>query len=188
MDAWPLDEFHIDNELLARVLTADDAASVFEVVRRNEHHLMEFMHWMVPDYSLQMAEEFIEATRKSIENKEHLGFGIFRRDRLLGVIGFVSFDWKARKTEIGYWIDKDEQGKGIISRASRYLIDYAFDGLDLNRIEIRCSSENLRSAAIPKRLGFRFEGHLRQSEFRNGKLHDFLTFGLLRSDRKPAEN
>jgi ribosomal-protein-serine acetyltransferase len=55
-------------------------------------------------------------------------------------------------------------------------------GLGMNRIEIRCSAENIRSAAIPKRFGFTQEGRLRQRELRQERLHDFLIFGLLRSE------
>jgi len=62
------------------------------------------------------------------------------------------------------------------------LIDFAFRELELNRIEIRCSSENSRSAAIPQRLGFTREGLLRMAEFRNGRLHDFEIYGLLASE------
>jgi ribosomal-protein-serine acetyltransferase len=76
-------------------------------------------------------------------------------------------------------MDRAEEGKGIISAACRVLIGYAFDELHLNRAEIRCATSNLRSAAIPERLGFRKEGVLRQSEFRDGQLHDFSIYGLL---------
>jgi ribosomal-protein-serine acetyltransferase len=94
----------------------------------------------------------------------------------------VKFSWHARRTELGYWIAQNEEGKGTISKACKLLIDYAFAELDLNRIEIRCSVENTRSAAIPERLGFTLEGVLRQSHMRNGRLHDFSIYGLLRSE------
>ncbi len=140
------------------------------------------MHWIVPDYSLEMAEEFIQRAIKNVDEKESLGVGIFDTNKMLGSVGYTSFDWKARRTEIGYWVDKELEGRGVVSRVCSRLIDHAFDELDLNRIEIRCSTENARSAAIPQRLGFVQEGLLRQSEFRNGRLHDFLIFGLLRDE------
>ena len=65
-------------------------------------------------------------------------------------------------------------------------MEWVFDDLAFNRIEIRCSAENLRSAAIPQRFGFKLEGHLRQAEMRNGKLHDFLIYGLLASEWSAA--
>ena len=64
------------------------------------------------------------------------------------------------------------------------LVDHAFHEMGLNRIEIRCAADNYRSSAIPERLGFNKEGVLRQSEFRDGRLHDFNIFGLLAAEWK----
>ena len=174
--------FGIGTEITMRELSLDDAQAVFDVVRRNHHHLKSYMHWASPAYSLESAREFIQQNQVNRAERKTLGLGIFRGARLIGSIGFVNFDWLAMKTELGYWISSDEEGKGIVSRACRVLIDFAFDELKMNRIEIRCSSENLRSAAIPIRLGFQKEGRLRQSEFRNGRLHDFDIYGLLASE------
>ena len=183
MDIELRSEFRLDDEITLRAWQESHIERGFEVVMRNREHLQQFMHWMSDDYSMESSRKFMtEGIAKRIA-KESLGLGIFRGDDLIGSIGFVSFDWRSRRTEIGYWISKDEEGKGVISRATKLLIDHAFDELNMNRIEIRCSSENIRSAAVPERLGFRKEGHLRQAEFRNGRAHDFLIYGLLREDR-----
>lgn len=174
--------FRLDNGIVLREFLPQDAEAVFEAVTRNYDHLKAFMHWASPDYSLRLAEEFIEQAQANRQDRKTLGIGIFRGDKLIGATGFVNFDWLAMKAEIGYWIAQDEEGKGIISSACRMLLDFAFNELKMNRIEIRCSSENARSSAIPKRLGFQKEGLLRQSEFRNGRLHDFEVYGLLASE------
>ena len=180
-------EFHVRDDIILRTFRRSDAEAVFEAVDRNRGHLQPFMHWMTPDYSPESAREFIENSIATVQEKKGQGFGIFREKRFIGSIGFVHFDWKARKTEIGYWIDKAEEGKGIISAVCKLLLEYAFGELGLNRVEIRCSSLNLRSAAIPQRFGFRKEGVLRQAEFRNGRLHDFNLYGLL-ADEWRARN
>lgn len=182
MDAWEINSFQIDDEVTLRRFCEDDVEEVFRIVHRNSDHLIEFMHWMSPDYSLESAREFINRAIEPVSKSGALGFGIFRGQHLIGSIGFVYFDDLAAKTEIGYWIDREEQGRGIVSKACQKLIDWAFEDLNLNRIEIRCSSLNKRSSAIPERFGFTLEGRLRESEYRNGKLHDFLIFGLLRSE------
>lgn len=182
MDAWAVTSFRIDDEIELRQFTPDDVDIVFAAVSRDAEHLMEFMHWMVPDYSREMSRDFLNSSIENRDKRESLGYGILKSGMLVGSIGFVAFDWRSKSTEIGYWIDSREEGKGIVSRATKRLIDYAFSELDINRIEIRCAVENLRSAAIPERLGFKKEGCLRQSQFRNGKLHDFLVFGLLQSE------
>lgn len=174
--------FRLDNEVFLREFEADDAEIVYETVIANFEHLQRFMHWIVPDYNVDSARQFIAQTLASRVEKRSLGFGIFREERFIGSIGFTTFDWAAKKTEIGYWLAADEQGKGIITESCRRLIDLAISEMGMNRIEIRCSSKNLRSSAIPKKLGFRQEGYLRQAEFRNGELHDFEIYGVLAAE------
>ncbi len=176
--------FKIDSEVRLRELTLEDARAVFDVVTANRDHLSPFMHWMTPGYSIDSAQAFIQQATEKRAARKSLSLGIFRAERFIGSIGFVYFDWVAGKAEIGYWISADEEGKGIVTASARLLIDFAFRELELNRIEIRCSSENSRSAAIPQRLGFTREGLLRMAEFRNGRLHDFEIYGLLASEWK----
>ena len=182
MDIELKTEFLLDDEITLRAWEETDIERGFDAVTRNREHLQQFMHWMSPEYSIESSRKFMTDGIAKRESKESLGLGIFRGDKLLGSVGFVKFDWTPRRTEIGYWISKDEEGKGIITRATKLLIDYAFDELDMNRVEIRCSTENIRSAAVPERLGFKKEGHLRQAEFRNGHMHDFYIYGLLREE------
>ena len=182
MDIELRTRFRLDDEITLRAWEERDIERGFDAVMRNREHLQEFMHWMSPDYSIESSRQFISEGIAKRKAKETLGLGIFRGEDLIGSIGFVKFDWNSRRTEIGYWISKDDEGKGIITRATKLLIDYAFGDLDMNRIEIRCSAENVRSAAVPERLSFKKEGQLRQAEFRNGRLHDFCIYGLLRED------
>lgn len=182
MDPFTLEKIDIGDGITLRRFKDDDASEIHLVLTRNVDHLTPYMQWMVPDYSLDMARDFICRSNKATEAKELLGFGIYLNEVLVGSVGFVYFDWKAARTEIGYWIDREYQGKGIVSNGCKALLDLAFNDLELNRVEIRCSSRNVKSAAIPRRFGFRLEGHLRQSEFRNGEFHDFFVFGMLRSE------
>lgn len=185
MDPKPLKTyFKLSDEIVLRTFSADDAEVVYSSVIQDRNHLKTYMHWMTDDYSLGSAREFLARSIQTAADRENLGLGIFRGEELIGSIGFVSFDWKSRKTEIGYWIASREEGKGIVSKACTLLIEYAFGELGMNRIEIRCSTENVRSAAIPERLGFTREGVLRESEIRNGRLQDFAVYGLLAREWK----
>ncbi len=174
--------FELDDGIVLRQFRTGDAEAVYSAVKSNYRHLREYMQWMVPEYSIDHAKEFIALSTEAAKEKKSLGFGIFEGGKLIGSIGFVNFDHLARRTEIGYWIDQSYEGKGIISRSCRLLINYAFEDLQMNRIEIRCSTKNARSAALPKRFGFTLEGTLRQSEMRNGRLHDFAIYGILASE------
>jgi ribosomal-protein-serine acetyltransferase len=172
----------VGDDLLMRQFRHSDEETVYRRATANYQHLREYMHWMTPDYSLRSAREFIARSLKAVADRTSLTYGLFRGDAFLGSIGFVNFDWPARKTEIGYWISAEEQGKGIVTQSVRTLIAYAFGDLELNRVEIRCAASNTRSRAVAERLGFVMEGVLRQSEIRHGVLHDFVIYGMLREE------
>jgi ribosomal-protein-serine acetyltransferase len=66
--------------------------------------------------------------------------------------------------------------------ACRALVDYLFSELKLHRIEIRCATDNVKSWAVPKRLGFSKEGVLRQAQAFDGRFLDIEVYGLLAED------
>lgn len=183
MDKELRTEFKLDGFEM-RAWREDDVAAALEIVLENREHLQTYMQWMTPDYSIEDAQRFLFEGIKNRLDRQTLGLALLADGKLIGSTGFNRFDWKARVCEIGYWIDHRHEGKGIITKACKAMIDYAFDELEMNRVEIRCSAENTRSAAIPERLGFTKEGLLRQAEMINGRPHDFLIFGLLAEDER----
>ncbi len=84
--------------------------------------------------------------------------------------------------ELGYWIDADTQGRGVVTRATRALTTAAFGRLGLNRVEIRAGTENLRSRAVPQRLGFVLEGVRRSSEKVGDRFLDHAVYSMLAAD------
>ena len=177
-------KFQVNDDFQLRQFEKTDADAVFKTVQENCERLKAFMHWMTDDYSIDHVHAFIDDAESSVKKRESCGFGIFRGIEVKGAIGFVNFDWTSRRTELGYWISRDEEGKGLVTRASKILISHAICEWNMNRIEIRCATMNTRSSAVPKRLGFTLEGTLRQFAFRNGQMHDFYVFGLLSHEWK----
>ena len=175
-------KFQLTDEIELRPFEETDAEELFATVIANYDHLRPYLHWVVPEYSLEGTGQFITESQKAAKEKLRQGFGIFYEKKLIGSIGFNKFDWKCRKTEIGYWLAQDFSGKGIITNACKVLINYAFDELKMNRIEIRCADANVRSRAIPERLGFKLEGVLRQALCRHSQIYDDTIYGLLKED------
>ncbi len=93
-----------------------------------------------------------------------------------------NLDQVNRKAEIGYWIAKEFEGKGIITAACRKLITYAFEELELNRVAICAAVGNEKSRAIPERLGFLEEGRARDGLYVNGMHHDLVYYSLLKRE------
>ena len=174
----------VRGDIELRSVAERDVEEILEIITRNYEHLRPFLHWVTGDYSLESAREFIEQTQKAVAENTSRTFGIFQNEKIVGVIGFVVFNWQSRRTEIGYWIDKNYEAKGIVTDACRVLINYAFVELKMNRIEIRCATENTRSRQIPERLNFKLDGVLRQSEWRHTRFLDMAIYSLLAEEWK----
>lgn len=177
-------EFQLNENVVLRPFVKADAQGIYETVKENIGHLHKFLHWANDEYNLQSAEAFVEQSRIAAQAKTNQSLGIFYDGKIIGSVGFVSYNWTSKRTEIGYWIAKDYEGRGIVTRACTELIKYAFDKLEMNRIEIRCATENARSRRIPEKLNFKLEGIFRQSEWRHTRFYDMAIYGLLEKEWK----
>ena len=174
--------YKLDSILRLELPDLRDAKETTEVVRRNLSHLKPWMPWAVDDYSEDHARDWIKRTLETFASDGSFSALIILNDKIIGSIGFHDLDRANRHASIGYWIDKKHEGKGIITRCCRVLVDYLFDTMELNRLQINCNVENVRSRAVPERLGFKQEGLLRQVEFVNGQFRDWAVYGLVKDE------
>ena len=100
---------------------------------------------------------------------------------LAGVLGQHHIDSLNRKTEIGYWLDLAHQGRGIVTRSTARLTDYAFNEQDCNRVVLHCALGNVKSRAVAERLGFVQEEILREAEWLNDHYVDLVAYSMLKS-------
>ncbi len=104
----------------------------------------------------------------------------------IGTLGFYKWAPSANyQAEMGYDLAREHWGKGIMTEAMKAVIEFGFEEMELNRIEVFIMPRNKRSIKLVKRLGFKREGLLRQRYFDEfGNFADDILFSLLRSDWK----
>jgi len=175
-------QIRVDDEILLRSPDPADAEELFRLVDRNRVYLGEWLPWPDANRSTEHTRAFI---REAGERAEH-GLGlvtlIVGRGEICGVVGFNWIDPANRACEIGYWLSQDRQGAGIVTRSVRALIEYAFQERELNRINIPVAVGNLKSRAIPERLGFVQEGVRREAEWLGDHYVDHAIYALLSRD------
>jgi [ribosomal protein S5]-alanine N-acetyltransferase len=112
-------------------------------------------------------------------------FGIADRetDAFLGTIMIHSCDWKHRRAEIGGWTVPGCRDRGVGSAAFQLVLDWAFDELGLERIEITALPENVSIPHLAEKFGFTYEGTMRKRNFERGRRVDLLLWALLREER-----
>lgn len=177
-----LRRFYIDERTVLRPLSETDVQPLFEAVDRNRAHLRRFLPWL--DSTLSAGD--IEAFRARVSSQERDGVGMTRIIEntaavggIAGIVGFNYIDQLNRRAELGYWIDRTLEGRGLVRRACAQLVRYAFEELALNRIAIDAAADNRRSRALAERLGFTLEGVRRDGEWLYDHFVDHALYGLL---------
>lgn len=103
----------------------------------------------------------------------------------IGETAFFRIDWVSRAAIFYIGIaDKKNWSKGYGSETTRLMIKYAFDTLNLNRIQLHVAIENLPAVKVYEKCGYQIEGRLREAMFHNGKYSDFYVMGILKRDRE----
>lgn len=164
-----------------RLLGEADAGELHALIERNRERLAPWLDWaaaQTPDDTLA----FLRVAETQVAANDGFQAAIVDEDRIAGVVGHTGVDWRRRATTLGYWLDADHEGRGLMTAAVGALVDHALHAWDLNRVEIRVAVENGRSRAVPERLGFRHEGTLRQAERVGDRYLDCAVYGMLAAD------
>lgn len=179
--------YQIDEKLKLVLPQERHAEEITRVVRENLEDLKLWMPWAKDDYSVDSAREFIKHNLSEFARSGSFSASIILGEKLVGAIGFHSLDLTHKSTHLGYWLAREAQGKGTMTRCCRALINYLFNDFGLNRIQINCNIENTKSRAIPERMGFQLEGIHRQVEWLNDGFRDWAVYAMLKEDWKNRE-
>ncbi len=172
----------ITERLLLRSLRLDDAFALFNY--RYDALANQYQGW-IPK-TLSDALNFINTGISPTIDIAGTWYQVamIRQDekKLIGDIGIHFFDPLKYQVEIGFTVDKNEQGRGYATEALTALIDYLFNELNKHRIVASIDPRNEKSIALVTRLGFRKEAHFKQSLYINGEWTDDLIYALLKQE------
>ncbi|MFD1017903.1 GNAT family N-acetyltransferase [Thalassobacillus hwangdonensis] len=150
--------------LLVRMPLPGDGKAVHEAIEASSKEFQKWLPFAQKKQTLEEAESNVRQAHADFLKREDLRLHILLKEtgELVGSTGLHRIDWDIPKFEIGYWIDTRHCGKGYMTEAVAGVASFAFDELKAKRVEIKCDIENIRSRAIPERLGFDLEGILRK--------------------------
>ncbi|TDV47126.1 GNAT family N-acetyltransferase [Actinophytocola oryzae] len=139
-------------EVTLRRWRESDAGALYEVVVESIDHLRPWMAWVADGYTPQAAADFVTSTAEDWARGAAYNYAIFVSGRLAGATSLMARIGPGG-LEIGYWLHPAYVGVGVATRAASLLTAEAFRQ-GVRRVEIVTDVANLRSAAVPKRLGF----------------------------------
>jgi len=177
---WPVTL--TDGDITLRPLRHTDASRWREVRRRNAGWLQEWEATLPPEALAEgdVAPTFsmmVRRLRREAKDGRTLPWALAYQGRLVGQVTVGGIAWGSlRAGYIGYWIDREVAGRGIMPVAVAMALDYCFDVLALHRIEINIRPENAASLRVVEKLGVQREGERAQYLHINGAWRDHVTF------------
>ena len=178
----------VDDEITLRLLVETDAEAIFALTEAHRAYLRRWLPWVDDTRTLEDTQRFIRIGLRHWAHRGSVNLVIWYRGAVVGVIGLNYINWERRITEIGYWLAESAQGQGVMTRACRALVTYAFKELGMERVEIRCAVTNDRSRAIPQRLGFIEDNQLTRYEWRYDHAVDAVSYRMLAADWLKGES
>jgi ribosomal-protein-serine acetyltransferase len=195
----------IDRDLQVQTLHPDEAGAFFQLVERNRSRLRPWIHPSALPETISAARKLtIECFLNSLadpmdavreyqayrQELDHYGppanppmeLGIRFQDALVGVIMLARLPHSPWSAEIGYWIDGEREGHGIITRCVSGLMDFAIYNMGITGLIIGCAVDNLRSRAIPERLGYRLKARVPGGEVVGDQIYDRVIYEMLSDD------
>ncbi len=103
----------------------------------------------------------------------------------LGWCGLTRYNPDYRSASLGYCLTDAAWGHGYATEAAGALLQWAFESLDLNRVQAEADTRNAASARVLEKLGFVREGTLREDCVVDGDVSDSWVYGLLEREWRP---
>ncbi len=162
------------------------AGAMLDFVTRNREHLKP---WSPPEpsnlYTLAHWQEAVMKYALALDNGSAVRFWLCPRDQPGRVIGSIGFSQISRgpfcSCVLGYQIDHEHEGQGLMSEALRASMQYMFAEQRLHRIAANYRPENTRSGRLLARLGFRIEGFARDYLYIDGAWRDHILTSVTNS-------
>lgn len=166
----------------ARGWELSDAGALFSAIDSNRAHLQRWMPWVPHTVAADDVAQFIQGSHDRGAAGSGLDLGLFDGHAIVGGVGASIGALNSDESDVGYWLAESHQGRGIASVATSRLVDWLFVERDMHRITIRAAVGNAPSRALAERLGFAFEGVMREALLLEGARHDAALYSVLRSE------
>ena len=167
--------------LILRRIAMSDAKDIFAYSCDEEvaRHVL----WSAQK-SISEAKDYCRFMMRKYKYDEPSSWGIIEKatGKLVGTIGFMDYSEDNASVEVGYSLARWLWNGGYMTEALSCVIDYAFENMELNRIEAQHELTNPSSGRVMEKCGMKKEGVLRQRLYNKGKFVDVALYAIVRSD------
>ncbi|MBX2871541.1 MAG: GNAT family N-acetyltransferase [Saprospiraceae bacterium] len=173
----------VTERLALRQIQPEDQIHIFNGL--SHPHVIQYYGVSFDTY--EATQEQMEWYKQLWQEQTGIWWGIYDREDqcFLGACGYNEYQATHHKIELGYWLLPEYWGKGYVQEALRKIIPYAFQQLQIERIEAFVETGNDASDKVLLKQGFQYEGTMRNCESKNGSFISLKIFALLRGESMP---
>ncbi|MDE6407084.1 MAG: GNAT family N-acetyltransferase [Anaeroplasmataceae bacterium] len=168
---------------MLRELKESDASLMLECLKDKD--VNQYMNIDGSNMTIDDCKNFI---RNSLKDSLSKHFAIVdNQDRWVGTISLKNIDSKTKVAEYAIITSKEVHGKGLALEATKEILDYGFNTLNLNRIYLNVVEDNIRANKFYLKCGFEFEGTFRQAIYIKNKIYNLNWYAILKGCEKNEE-
>jgi len=182
-EKFSLPEEILGEKIVIRRRSHAHDAELFQLIERSREHLRPFLFWIDGTKTEADVRVVTDIFSKNWDEKKSFEFVFFdkRTGTMVGAGGVHTISQMNRMAEFGYYLDANACGSGFATEFVRLLEKELF-ARGIHRCVIECDEGNAASAAVAKRLGYKFEGILHDAKFAYGAFRNELVFSKLSTD------
>lgn len=171
-------------EFTLRAWKKEDAKSLAEAA--DNPNIAKNLRNVFPNpYTFEDAVWFIQDCLSGGADRRRIYYAIEVDGKAAGSISIaVKDDVYEKSAELGYWLAEDHWRKGIMSEAVLLICKEAFETFDIVRIFAEPFADNAGSRGVLEKAGFTYEGTMRSGIFKNGEIHSYCMYSVLRDEMK----
>ena len=173
---------------ILRTFSEGDATQLASLMARNKYFWSTFEPLHREDfYTVEAQYKKILESLQMMAMKREFTFGVFTKDetQLIGHISLYAIKRLPYSSAfVGYAMDEQFTRRGITTEAVQLVVDFAFNSLNLHRVEAYISPDNIGSIKVVEKIGFQQEGLMRELLYINGKWVDHYMYAILQHERK----
>ena len=165
------------NRLLLRKLIESDVSDMYEYTSNPQ--VSRYLSWN-PHTDIKQTENYIKSVISEYDFANSYVWALDLKEvhKLIGVVRIFDVCYSNKRGEISYIMNPKFQGKGLMIEAIVTVVDFCFNKLKFNRIQARCTTDNLSSEHVMQKIGMKYEGTLKDYWINKGSPADAKFYAL----------
>ncbi len=174
-----------DGTITIRTHQSSDVHPYFEAARESIAEVSRHLPWLHQEYAIEEARVWIEKTVRSLwkqQSEYHFAITDAITGTFLGGCGLDEVNWTNQTANLGYWVRTSRTRQGVATAASRLLVQFGFERLQLKRIDVVTSIENVPSERVAEKLNPSEKKYVKNRASTEGNTEDTIVFSLFPQD------